>query len=131
MNLQGWIQMECVGFFLGLVVMSGVAAGNGTTAVSVHPLPAHAPAPTHMPTPNRPAVPNSATAVSPQPAPVPPVVATPAATVQASSGQETLLWLVITAAAGAFVGLLLWGCRWHHTNGRFSTPSIFTQGAHP
>lgn len=137
MNIQRLVSIGCVGFFLFLAVINGLAISNSPTADSNHPLPVRAPRamqPSAQTTPTAPGGTMPATSQplpQPQPVPVPPTAAATAiAPTPIDSVSVSLIpLLLVVTVMGALIGLLVWGQGWQRANGRFPHPSILASGA--
>jgi len=138
MNIQRLVSIGCVGFFMFLAMINGLAVSNSPTADSNHPLPVRAPLPTQASAQTAPAVPAGTTAAAaqplpqPQPVPVPPTAAATAiAPTQVDSVSVSLIpLLLVVTATGALIGLMVLGQGRQRTNGHhFPHPSILASGA--
>lgn len=140
MNIQRLVSIGCVGFFLFLAVINGLAVSTSPAADSNHPLPVRAPLPTQGPLPTQVSVQTTPAAPGgtvpqllpqPQPVPVPPsAAATAIAPTRVDSASVSLIpLLLVVAATGALIGLMVWGQGWQRANGRFPQPTTLAQGA--
>lgn len=137
MNIQRLVSIGCVGFFMFLAVINGLAGSNSPTADSNHPLPVRAPMAIQAMAQTTPAVPGGATAAAsqpqpqPQPVPVPPTAAATAiAPTQVDSVSVSLIpLLLVVTVMGVLIGLMVLGQVRQRANGRFPHPSILASGA--
>jgi hypothetical protein len=135
MNIQRLVSIGCVGFFMFLAVINGLAVSNSPMADSNHPLPVRAPLATQGPLPTQAPIAPGGTAPQllpqPQPVPVPPTAAATAiAPTQVDSLSVSLIpLLLVVTATGALIGLMVLGQGRQRANGRFLHPSTLAQGA--
>jgi hypothetical protein len=140
MNIQRLVSIGCVGFFMFLAVINGLAVSTSLTGDSNHPLPVRAPLPTQGPLPAQASAQTTPAASGgtasqllpqPQPVPVPPTAAATAiAPTQVDSVSVSLIpLLLVVTAIGALIGLMVLGQGWQRANGRFSHLSALAPGA--
>jgi hypothetical protein len=137
MNIQRLVSIGCVGFFIFLATINGMAASDAPVADSNHPLPVRAPVPMQEPrTQTAPVAPGRTAPVlsqplpQPQPVPVPPTIAaTVVAPTHSTSGPVSPIWLLLVVTViSAFVGLMVLGQSRQRENGRFSPFSTLAHG---